>query len=46
MQDWQNPFAETIDQAKKYAASSTLGEVGFLSASLAYTVLSRPCPRQ
>jgi dihydrofolate reductase len=27
MEDWQKPFAETIDRAKKYVVSSTLSEV-------------------
>jgi dihydrofolate reductase len=27
MKDWQKPFAETIDRAKKYVVSSTLSEV-------------------
>jgi dihydrofolate reductase len=27
MEEWQKPFAETIDQAKKYVVSSTLSEV-------------------
>ena len=27
MDEWQIPFAETIDRAKKYVVSSTLSEV-------------------
>jgi len=29
MQEWQKPFAETIDRAKKYVVSSTLSGVGW-----------------
>jgi dihydrofolate reductase len=31
IEPWMIPFAETIDQAKKYVVSSTLGEVGWNS---------------
>src|ERR1044072_1735762 len=29
MPDWTEPFARTIDAAKKYVVSSTLGQVGW-----------------
>ena len=42
MGEWQIPFAETIDRAKKYVVSSTLGEVDWnaelVGGGLAQTV--------
>ena len=42
MPDWTEPFARTIDAAKKYVVSSTLERVDW-NAELVRGDLGRPC---